>query len=181
MKFSLFALAAFALSAVATPTNLVSRGSSTVVIDDFKVITQKSMDLNTVVTRIDPLNFLFQGPKVVNGLQNIVQTAQMALADVNTPPMDVFPDDVQVEVVDVLTTFVKVHQALLSTLISKHGLLSLVPFFGPPIAAALRAIEAIVDEIAFGLIGMIPNQKGPAMLQIQSLDSSLNTTIVIYS
>jgi hypothetical protein len=77
-------------------------------------------------------------------------------------PLTPYPDAEAQAVVVVLTDFVKVHQALLNTviintcflialayhvpqLIGKHGLITLVPFFGPPVAAALVALEKIVD------------------------------------
>lgn len=47
-------------------------------------------------------------------------------------------------VVDVLKTFVQVHQALLSTVIGKHGILKLFGF-AEPIRLALVALEAAVD------------------------------------
>lgn len=47
-------------------------------------------------------------------------------------------------VVQSLTTFVQVHQALLNVVIGKHGLLTLIPFF-EPIRQALVSLEATVD------------------------------------
>jgi hypothetical protein len=82
-------------------------------------------------------------------------------------PSTPYPDDAATEIVAVLTGFVKVHQALLNTvggrisyivslantlvqLIGKHGLITLVPFFGPPVAAALVALEKVVDVSTSG-------------------------------
>lgn len=93
----------------------------------------------------------------------------------NPPP--VFGNVDAVNIVNVLKTFVKVHQTLLSTIIGKHGLLSrecflfdsvftrhstliTVFFFTQPVRVALVAIEAAVDEFALALIDMIPTQKG---------------------
>ena len=52
-------------------------------------------------------------------------------------------------VVNALTTFVKVHQALLNVVIGKSGLLKLLPppiaLFSEPVRKALVALEAGVD------------------------------------
>jgi hypothetical protein len=48
-------------------------------------------------------------------------------------------------IADAFREFVKVHQALLNILIGKSGLVTTVPFVGPPVAAVLRQIEAVVD------------------------------------
>jgi hypothetical protein len=41
--------------------------------------------------------------------------------------------------------FVEVHQALLNILIGKAGVLNDLPLIGPPMAQALRSVEAVVD------------------------------------
>lgn len=46
---------------------------------------------------------------------------------------------------DAFREFVRVHQALLNILIGKSGLVTSLPFVGPPVAAVLRQIESIVD------------------------------------
>lgn len=46
---------------------------------------------------------------------------------------------------DAFREFVRVHQVLLNILIGKAGFLTRVPLVGPPVAAVLRRIEAVVD------------------------------------
>ena len=46
----------------------------------------------------------------------------------------------------------QVHQALLNIIIGKAGIIAAVPFAGPPVAAAIRVIESVVDTFAFALI-----------------------------
>jgi hypothetical protein len=41
--------------------------------------------------------------------------------------------------------FVEVHQALLAIVIGKAGVFAAVPLAGAPVAAALRALEGVVD------------------------------------
>lgn len=74
----------------------------------------------------------------------------------------------------------QVHQELLSTVIGKHGLLSLTPFT-QPIAAVLRTLEGVVDTIAFGIIDTVPTCAEDATTQKQSLDSKLSDAVDTYS
>lgn len=72
-----------------------------------------------------------------------------------------------------------VHQDLLSTVIGKHGLLSLTPFT-QPIAAVLRSLESGVDTIAFGIIDSVPTCAQDATQNKNSLDSTLGDAIDTY-
>ncbi|KZV81619.1 hypothetical protein EXIGLDRAFT_755481 [Exidia glandulosa HHB12029] len=181
MHFSLFALVALAVSAVATPAKLLPRADSTIIMQDIQVITQKSSALNDMVENLSIVNVFIQGPQVAPGLQDIVETGGMAVNDVTSPPQQPFANADAVEIINVLKEFVVVHQMLLNTLIGKHGLLTLVPFVGPAVAAALRSIEEVVDTFAFALLDLIPTQAGPAVMQMNLLDESLNGTIAVYT
>ncbi|KAI0333179.1 hypothetical protein GY45DRAFT_354207 [Cubamyces sp. BRFM 1775] len=147
-------------------------------------VTQASRDLRDVVEAIEAGNVLTQGPKVAAGLTQIGQTVttltqqiSQEIAQGNCQP---FPDDVAEDVVDAFVVFVMVHQDLLDTIIGKHGILQYTPF-GPPIAAALRSLEAIVDAFAYLLISLIPTRpddiKGPLM----DLDQTFTDAISTYS
>jgi hypothetical protein len=48
-------------------------------------------------------------------------------------------------IADAFRAFVKVHLLLLDALIGKGGLVTTIPFVGPPVAAVLRSIESVVD------------------------------------
>lgn len=74
----------------------------------------------------------------------------------------------------------QVQQTLLSTVIGKHGLLSLTPFT-QPIAHLLRALEASVDALAFGIIDVVPTCAQDATENQNSLDSTLNDAIETYN
>ncbi|KAI0355072.1 hypothetical protein OH77DRAFT_1521140 [Trametes cingulata] len=123
----------------------VAAQQSSVVISDLGAVTVASGNLRDVVGNITVFNVLLQGPKVADGLTQIVNTVQNALTqfDPTTPP---YNDDVAGEVVQALTLFVRVHQLLLSTIIGKHGVLT---FFAPGIACALRQLEGVVDASLF--------------------------------
>ncbi|OAE24857.1 hypothetical protein AXG93_4242s1290 [Marchantia polymorpha subsp. ruderalis] len=83
-------------------------------------------------------------------------------------------------VVDVLTTFVRVHQNLLNVVIGKHGLIAMVPFF-EPIRVTLVQLEIVIDRLALDLIALIPTQKPAATRQFQLLDDTLQKAIKTYS
>ena len=83
-------------------------------------------------------------------------------------------------VVDALTTFVHVHQALLNVVIGKHGLTTMIPFF-EPIRIALVSLEAVIDSFAFDLIALIPTQKPAAEKQFADLGVTLKEAQTTYS
>ncbi|KZV80014.1 hypothetical protein EXIGLDRAFT_781532 [Exidia glandulosa HHB12029] len=180
MKFSLIALLACAVTAIASPMQLVSRADASRIIVDIQLITTKSSDLNKKVADLNILTFVLFGFSIASGLQDIGQTGAIAVNDVTTPPFDIFSAPDARDVVAVLKTFVIVHQQLLSTLIGKHGLFAQ---FGAtrPIAKALREIEEVVDSFAEALINLIPTEYDEAMFQMHSLDISLWNTVSVYS
>lgn len=67
----------------------------------------------------------------------------------------------------------QVHEELLKTVIGKHGLLSLTPFT-QPVAAILRALEGVVDTLAFGIIDAVPTCAQDATQNKNSLDATLS-------
>jgi hypothetical protein len=95
---------------------------------------------------------------------------------------------------------VAVHQALLSTIIGKQGLLAQFGFAGP-IRAALVALEALVDvclfiffvctlihevrmftqRFALDLISLIPTRQNEGNSAKTNLDISLGAAIIAYS
>lgn len=76
--------------------------------------------------------------------------------------------------------FVRVHQALLATVIGKHGLLST---FGVarPIARVLRELEKVVDTLAFGIIDLVPFCAQSATQDKDALDRSLRDAVDTYN
>lgn len=72
-----------------------------------------------------------------------------------------------------------VHQALLKTVIGKHGLLSLTPFT-QPIGAVLRTLEGGVDTLAFGIIDSVPTCAQDSTQNKNSLDSTLSDAVEKY-
>ncbi|CAG7851653.1 SubName: Full=Uncharacterized protein {ECO:0000313/EMBL:CCA72475.1} [Serendipita indica DSM 11827] len=166
--FSLLATAAFCYGQ-----------SATVVIGNIQQLTTMSSNLNTVVSNINVVNVLIQGPKVAQGLSAISNQVYQYINQMDNPP-PVYGDVDAVAVVGVLKTFVKVHQTLLNTIIGKHGLLSLF-FFTQPVRVALVSLEAAVDALALGLIDMIPTQAPEANGQFASLKITIDAAITVYS
>lgn len=71
----------------------------------------------------------------------------------------------------------RVHQALLNILIGKSGALRAVPVVGPPIATALQGLEGIVDQLALGVIRLIPGQASCAQSQRTGLLGTLASAL----
>ncbi|KAA8913139.1 hypothetical protein FN846DRAFT_931004 [Sphaerosporella brunnea] len=167
----------------------------------FNDVAIMSDTLRITVEGITPFNAPFQGFKIAAGflkiidkisasitvLQSAAQDANRAQArDLSDPaPQEAksavpFPDEEAKIVVAALTTFVKIHQALLNVVIGKHGILTLIPFF-EPIRRALVSLEKVVDMLAFLVIGLIPTQAPAAQTQFDKLSVTLKLTIVTYS
>jgi hypothetical protein len=127
----------------------------------FKEITGLSDNLRVATNKITILNAPQQGFIIAQGFSGM-------------------GDDDAKLVVQSLTTFVHVHQALLNVVIGKHGLLTLIPFF-EPIRVALVQLEIVVDTFAFYLIDLIPTQKPAADAQVASLSVTLDDAKNVYS
>lgn len=76
--------------------------------------------------------------------------------------------------------FVQVHQALLATVIGKHGILEATGV-AYQMAAVLRGVEGVVDEIAFTLIAEVPHCASKADAEKKKLDMSLQKSIDTYA
>ncbi|EPQ53676.1 hypothetical protein GLOTRDRAFT_94857 [Gloeophyllum trabeum ATCC 11539] len=152
------------------------------VITNVKAVTKISADLRVVVARTTVTNVFSQAPTIVTTLQKIVSTVTSAVSSISVSDPKPFTEEVSTEVVEVLTEFVKVHQALLQTIIGKHGLLARFAF-ATPVRLALVAIEKVVDSFAFAIINLIPtgSKKSEAQRQIASLDVTLKASIKTYS
>ncbi|KAI1798139.1 hypothetical protein LXA43DRAFT_10554 [Ganoderma leucocontextum] len=153
--------------------------SSEVVITAIQAFTSTSSALATTVNDLSIVNFPFEGFEVAQGLGNIT-TAVTSFNTQFSSSTPAYTDAVAIEVVDVLTTFVEVHQQLLMVIIGKHSLAAQF-FLTAPIAAALRLLEGVVDTFAFSLIGLIPTQQGPAMTQLSALNVTFTQCITTYS
>ncbi|KAI0333178.1 hypothetical protein GY45DRAFT_1320125 [Cubamyces sp. BRFM 1775] len=138
------------------------------------------LELRVVVESITPRNVLTQGTKVASGLNQIGQTVATLTQQITQAGYTPFSDDDAGLIVDTLTTFVEVHQALLNTIIGKHGILESTPFTAP-IAFALRALESIVDSFAYALIGLIPTRADAAQAQLNALSVTFTRAIDTYS
>ncbi|PIL27576.1 hypothetical protein GSI_10727 [Ganoderma sinense ZZ0214-1] len=139
-----------------------------------------SSNLNAQVTPLSVTTFPTMGFVIAQGFNNITSAVNTFNADSEfSPATPAYPDDAAVAVVDVLTTFVQVHQALLNVVIGKH---SLAAMFGAtaPIAAALRALEAVVDTFAFDLIALIPTESDPATAQVDALSVTFTNATTTY-
>jgi hypothetical protein len=150
------------------------------ILEGFDNVTTQSNNLRIAVQSITIFNAAQEGFIIAEGFTSIIAKiaeGTIRVDSVSTGPLS--DDDAQL-VVQALTKFVQVHQALLQVIIGKHGLVTLVPFF-EPIRLALVSLEAAVDTLAFDLIALIPTQKPAANAQFASLSVALTATITTYS
>ncbi|EPQ53673.1 hypothetical protein GLOTRDRAFT_131013 [Gloeophyllum trabeum ATCC 11539] len=191
MKF--FALMPAGLCALGTLSGVFAQNSEAI-ISDLNRVTQLSAELRVTVQATTFLNATAAAPRIVNGLQNIVATVTRAVADTHassgSSSRDVITGRAQMKraitheaceaIVTALLDFVRVHQALLSVIIGKHGVLSPIGF-ATPIRLALVAIEKGVDTFAIDIIEAIPCDKTRANQGLDSLDVTLERSIEAYS
>jgi len=166
------------------------------IVQAFKEITTLSDNLRIECQKINLITAPLQGYKIAQGFGGIIARVTQASDMLSGKPSSrkryeavdavqkrqaIAPlTDVEAQtVVAALTTFVQVHQALLNVVIGKHGLLTLIPFFGP-IRLALVNLEATVDTFAFYLIALIPTQKPAADMQFGSLVITVELAIRTY-
>lgn len=148
----------------------------------FNTVTTMSHDLNVVVSGITLQNGGIQGLRVAPGFQNIVNGVAKATSMLQQDPSrkQLTVADAKL-VVNALKTFVHVHQILLATVISKHGLLTMIPY-SEPIRQALVSLESAVDSFAFALIAFIPTSaQSDYIAQFDGLKVQVEKTITVYS
>ncbi|BBN10080.1 hypothetical protein Mp_5g00760 [Marchantia polymorpha subsp. ruderalis] len=139
-----------------------------------------SEQLRVATQKINIFNAPQQGAVIASGFATIIQKVSEGIVRVDRVTSGPLPDADAQLVVDALTTFVQVHQALLNVVIGKHGILTMIPFF-EPIRMALVSLEAVIDRLAFDLIALIPTQKSSAIIQFQKLDVTLKDAEDTYS
>ncbi|BBN07810.1 hypothetical protein Mp_4g06550 [Marchantia polymorpha subsp. ruderalis] len=150
------------------------------IVEGLKTVTDMSDQLRVATQKINIFNAPQQGAVIASGFATIIQKVSEGIVRVDRVTSGPLPDaDAQV-VVDALTTFVQVHQALLNVVIGKHGILTMIPFF-EPIRVALVSLEGVIDRLAFDLIALIPTQKSSATIQFQKLDVTLKDAEDTYS
>ncbi|KAM7208385.1 hypothetical protein V8F20_001363 [Naviculisporaceae sp. PSN 640] len=158
------------------------------IVNNINTLTTKSKALQeparTITILNAPLIVIGQGPfpQLIAGFTDIVVTATTANAAMNADRDRITSVSDAKLIADAFRTFVRVHQELLNILIGKAGLVTSLPIVGPPVAAVLRSLEAIVDTIAFGLIDIIDpsDQKADLTSDYKSLDASITLTINKY-
>jgi hypothetical protein len=164
-------------SAALTPQQIVS---------NINTLTFKSQQLQAPAQSINIINGpliavgLGPFPPIIRGFADIVATATTALSAMQGTP-NLSSSDCKL-VADAFREFVRVHQILLNILIGKAGLFSAVPLIGAPVSQALRAIEGIVDSLAFSLIDIAQDAACKTTIQNDSgaLKGTITTAITRY-
>ncbi|KAK4169847.1 hypothetical protein QBC43DRAFT_38663 [Cladorrhinum sp. PSN259] len=181
---SLRTLATTAVAFMAAPA--IAALTSGQIVDAIKSLTMKSRALQQPANSISiingPLIIIGQGPfpQLISGFTDIVTTTTTAIAQLQGTPK-ITATTATMEIADAFRDFVRVHQQLLNILIGKSGLFTIVPFIGQPIAAVLRSVEAVVDQIAFGLVDVVEGAAVGALASDRAaLKLTLDTTIEKY-
>ncbi|CCF45608.1 UVI-1h [Colletotrichum higginsianum] len=184
MRFSILKAAVAALAVC----NDVVLGQFTPaqVVMNIEVITTKSQALIAPAQNINLISgallIIGQGPfpKIIAGFTDIVTTAGVALVQMRgMPPV---PAGAQSDAIfEAFRTFVKVHQQLLNVLIGKAGLFTTIPIVGEPVAVVLRAVEDIVDTVAFALIDAVQSRAKDLEAELDSLTGTIQTATKQYS
>ncbi|KAL1392040.1 hypothetical protein HDK64DRAFT_334961 [Phyllosticta capitalensis] len=141
---------------------------------------------------------------ILSGLRSVTTTLTISVPRIAV--LNPFPPGCDTDAIVVaLTGFVRVHQALLNIIIGRSGLLENSPFadidaaalsgtdgewsalearqfpgIGATIAAVLRGVEGVVDQLAFTLIDLIPARSECAKGQKASIDGTLGEAIDAY-
>jgi len=161
---------------------------ATDVVKNIQTLTTKSKNLQTPATQLTLLNapLLLIGsgpwPAVITGFADIVFTATTVIGAMDAAGPASYAGADALAIGDAFRTFVRVHQDLLNILIGKTGFLTQIPFVGPPVAAVLRQIEAVVDTIAFALIDGVEASVASIMRSdLAALDGTINGAITLFS
>jgi len=152
-------MAAMVGAASAAPAVIQQRDMSSMdVVYAIKNITKLSTDLRVVVesTNVNVLVVLNPGSikPITDGFQAIINLVIKDIQNMKDNPMVPPAQDGQIAICTAFREFVVVHQNLLAVVIGKSGILQSLG--GGPIAAILRALEKVVDTIAFGIIDLVP-------------------------
>ncbi|PIL30683.1 hypothetical protein GSI_07387 [Ganoderma sinense ZZ0214-1] len=150
------------------------------VVDGILGVTTASASLQVSVSELSFFNFVSKGSEIVSGLTNLTVSVTTFTKSITFTKPKPFENHIAEEVVEVLTEFVAIHQALLRTIIGKKSLASRF-FLTAPIAHALRIIENVVDTFALALIALIPTQSNSARSQFEALTVTFTEAIKAYS
>ncbi|KAJ8115825.1 hypothetical protein ONZ43_g4583 [Nemania bipapillata] len=174
----------FAAGAVMAATAMAALTPAQIA-DSLKTVTVLSQNLQGQAQSITivnaPLTIIGQGPfpPIIAGFTQIVTTATTAISQFDGTAKITNKADADL-VFNAFRAFVRVHQELLNILIGKSGLLTQVPFIGPPVAAVLRSVEGVVDSIAIFLINTVEVYTIEIESEANSLGNTLDLTISKY-
>jgi hypothetical protein len=186
MHFSKFFMTAMVGAASAAPAVIQQRDMSS---DDVCVAIGQITDLSAKLTvtvqgiNLSPLAVINPATftPITTGFQKIISTVSDDIQAMATNPIGDLTADTagQTAICTAFHDFVVVHQNLLAVLIGKNGILTSIG--GAPIAAVLRALEKIVDTIAFGIIDAVPFCAKGAQADADSLTKSIETAECMFT
>ncbi|KAI1854184.1 hypothetical protein JX265_000588 [Neoarthrinium moseri] len=151
-------------------------------------VTDISSKTNNIATGISMFNLQQTTPQVVGNFGQIINQLSALVSGLNamespkgqSSGSSPFSEADQQKIYEALTTFVKVHQQSLSTLIGKQGIISMTPY-SVTISAALRSSESVIDSLAYAIIGLVPTYADKAKTEKSSLEATLAQSISAYN
>ncbi|KAF7337349.1 hypothetical protein MSAN_02260600 [Mycena sanguinolenta] len=147
-------------------------------IKNVTAVSQNASDvLSSLSTSTSPSDVETMSTTLANDFNTIITSLA---ADVKAmDATSAFNDADAGPVVDALSEFVEVHQALLATVIGKHSIFAQF-FLTAPIVAVLRNLEAGIDDFAYSMIDLIPTRESNVTTDKNSLHDSVGNTITKY-
>ena len=179
LSIDMATMSARAMFVVVLSLALCSQSANAATREDIKallgIVSELSDVMNATSSQIDLMNALTEGGKVAPGLQNIeVDVANATSMLQNDPSRTQLTVADAKLVVDPLTT-------LLATVISMHGLVTMIPY-RESIRQALVSLEKTVDSFALALIAFIPTSaQSDYTAQFDDLKVQVLKTITAYS
>ncbi|CCC09418.1 hypothetical protein SMACR_05165 [Sordaria macrospora] len=182
MRFSLISAIGTLGSVVAQP---VTRAlTSNQMVDGLKQLTTKANALERPAKSItvvnSPLIVIGQGPwpAIVSGYTDIVSTATTIIAQ--TPGTQPSFGDSCEAVTEGYLKFASTNEEVLNILIGKAGILTQMPFIGPPVSAVLRQVEGVYDNLTIFLINTCESDAKNIQEQGNTLGAALEKAIKAY-
>ncbi|KAK4159276.1 hypothetical protein QBC43DRAFT_362122 [Cladorrhinum sp. PSN259] len=176
-----FLTSAVAIMAVPAMAAISPQG----IIDGLKTLTDQSQKLQRPAQSITivnaPLIIIGQGPLpvIIQELTQFVETGNAMIQQFEGTQPITNPTDAAA-VYNAFHDFARVHTAFLNIMIGKSGILTKVPFVGPPVAAVLRQVESIDDTIAIFLIDNIESKSQDLTTEANSLGQTMDLAIKRY-
>ncbi|CRK24407.1 hypothetical protein HYQ45_014197 [Verticillium longisporum] len=182
MQFKALALATTALAGFVHAQEFsanvqFSAGTLASAIDAIADVSKQTNDIAVQINPFNPISLITAVPRVIINFKDITTTVASKILMLRGIRLDEpFPVNGQLQVCGAFRNFVKIHQALLNTIIGRSGFLVRTGF-GGPLAGVLRLLEGGVDQLALLIIGFVPTCAAGAEQDRKALDQTFDLTL----